>query len=100
MASRRILLASGRFGPERVDPGYIVPVFVAVAKRKIGSIPKAAVISGIWSYEPKDALGRAMDWALDNRVAFSAVKLVTAYVVSYGGSRWGTSWNAGKRRRR
>lgn len=86
MASRKILVAHGKYGPEAIYPAHLVPVYVVVARQKIGSIPKGAVIRGIWDYSAADARVRLYDWSKDNDVPASATKVVKAYVVSYGGS--------------
>lgn len=101
MASRRILLASGRYGPELIAPGYIAPVYIAVARKQITPhLKRGTVIGGVWSYDLADARVRVSDWVANNEVPPGHVKIVKAYVVGYGGAQWGTSWNAGLRRRR
>lgn len=45
---KRVLIASGEYGPERIDPGYLSTIYVAVAKRKLGVIRKGAIIWGLW----------------------------------------------------
>lgn len=92
MVSRKILLAHGRYGPEEVAPGYIVPVYVAVAKKQIGNIRKGQIVSGVWSYDLADARVRLSDWNYNNSVPAAATRIVKAYVVSYGGPPWRSTW--------
>jgi len=94
MASRKILLAHGRYGPERVDVGDIVPVYVAVPGRRYfrGMFKSGETLSGLWAYDLRDARVRVSDWLADNRLPASAVKIVKAYVVGYGGTKWRSTW--------
>lgn len=84
MAKKKINVLELRHGfPDNYNIGYLNELYIGVAKKKMRIIKKGDFIYGIYGNTKNEAKMYADDWAENNEVPKSNVKIIKAYYISY-----------------